>query len=1106
MTRFTQFLVLVVLVAATACTKRGKDEPSVANVPPVATATVNPEPAKKGDAPSAPPNTLAPSAVTLGDRKILIRDCLLRLPKTKQVATTALPGDRNRLIALTDNDAATSALMPATRNLPLDVVYHFGGDEVTPRELVVLLPEIAVANARTARVEVFASSVSADTGFQFLRADPLEETDRVQRFRLRPQVAKWVMIRFVPAIRAERVAVAEVALLGRVGPPESPYAFKESPAKAIDVIEKLKGIAGAPVALSSDEESLIADVKDGKFSKWSFADAALFVSGTREADKRKEYLTKIDALGSEAEKALAGIKNVEERSEKLLRWLHEKALAGGYIAGQTDVQPILDRGQFNCVSSAVLYNVLAKRLGLDVRGIQVPDHAFSIVYEGTKHFDVETTIAEGFNPIRDKAAVAEFESRTGFHYIPDSNRDQRREVTEAGMLAMVYFNHGVDLFNSGRFPAALDAFFCALCLDREQATATRGALTALAAWAVVEGAAGKFTEARSIVRSGLELAPNDARLRYARIHVWANYAQREFVRGGLDAGLTTLREAIADAPDGPFVQLQAWLVIQPGEALVADKKWEEAIALIEPALAKVDPPAREELLRWRGGVFMLWANEEIAAGRFEKALEIVERGLKLHPKDGRFPDLLTAVARNWVHTSYKEKGADGARQVIATLNEKGAKRPEMREAAKRAPYWLVIELQEDGKPDEAEALLADKGPLVPGEVDEKQILRDAFDHWAGSLLDKRDYRGAFGVYVRALGRLPDDPVMIAHMAYVLHRWFGSIEKAEGVEKAKELIARLREENPKLQAHIGLSTATAWTSIRALRDGGQYPEALEALDRFKEVLSKDDEVRNMYHHLYDHWADQHIQKKDHARAVDVYELAVQWSPKDRHVWNNLAATAQEWALRLQAEGQEGEAKSVLLRMLVRFAEVPDVAKIVRDHVPLVVQELRRAGKYSEALATLDRHWDLLQELHGDKAEKERRQIARQVYHVWADTFQEKQQWEKAVEVYEKGFQHLPKDKELQSGAAGVYYDWAKTFRDKKEWVKALEVFEKGIKRLPEDKELTDHAAGVYDQWARTFFEKDWDAAIAKYDEGLKRFPKSSLLKNNREFCEAKKKRK
>ena len=77
--------------------------------------------------------------------------------------------------------------------------------------------------------------MSADTGYQFVRADPLEATDRVQRFRLRPEAAKWVMIRFIPALRAERVAVAEIALLGKVGPPESAYAFKESPARAIDL-------------------------------------------------------------------------------------------------------------------------------------------------------------------------------------------------------------------------------------------------------------------------------------------------------------------------------------------------------------------------------------------------------------------------------------------------------------------------------------------------------------------------------------------------------------------------------------------------------------------------------------------------------------------------------------------------------------------------------------------------------------------------------------------------------------------------------------------------------------------------------------------------------
>src|SRR5262249_53958886 len=390
MKRLSQLLVPVVLVALTGCPKRESITPGDVTTTAISTtstsstsdqsrvlATKKPAGDEKTPAKSAagPPPT-----VDVAGRKILVRDCLLRLPKAQRVATTALPRDRDRLALLTDNDAATSPLLPATRNPPPDAVYHFGGAEVTPHELVVLLPETTPADARTARVEVLTSTVSADTGFQLVRADPLEATDRVQRFRLRPEVAKWVMIRFIPGMRADRVAVAEVALLGKVGPPESPYAFKESPVKAIDLIDKLKGMSGVPVALSRDEADLVADVKDGVFRKWPFADAALFVSGVTDADKRKEYRAKIDALATEAKKELEGTESVEAKGEKLLVWLHKKAMAGGYVAGQTDLTPILDRGVFNCVSSAVLYNALAKELKLDARGIQVPDHAFSILY------------------------------------------------------------------------------------------------------------------------------------------------------------------------------------------------------------------------------------------------------------------------------------------------------------------------------------------------------------------------------------------------------------------------------------------------------------------------------------------------------------------------------------------------------------------------------------------------------------------------------------------------------------------------------------------------------------------------------------------------------
>ena len=58
----------------------------------------------------------------------------------------------------------------------------------------------------------------------------------------------------------------------------------------------------------------------------------------------------------------------------------------------------------------------------------------------------------GFNPARNKAAQAEFEKLTGFAYIPDSHRDRRREVGELGLLAIIYYNHGVELTRAEALP------------------------------------------------------------------------------------------------------------------------------------------------------------------------------------------------------------------------------------------------------------------------------------------------------------------------------------------------------------------------------------------------------------------------------------------------------------------------------------------------------------------------------------------------------------------------------------------------------------------------------------------------------------------------------
>ena len=124
----------------------------------------------------------------------------------------------------------------------------------------------------------------------------------------------------------------------------------------------------------------------------------LLAAGVSDELRRSEYAKRLDALVAEARKAGASAGGPLDRGDKLLRWLHDGPLAKGYASKQSSLAVVLDEGKFNCVSSAVLFNDLACRLGLDARAVEVPDHAFSIVYHDGRHADVETTTARRLQP------------------------------------------------------------------------------------------------------------------------------------------------------------------------------------------------------------------------------------------------------------------------------------------------------------------------------------------------------------------------------------------------------------------------------------------------------------------------------------------------------------------------------------------------------------------------------------------------------------------------------------------------------------------------------------------------------------------------------------
>lgn len=194
------------------------------------------------------------------------------------------------------------------------------------------------------------------------------------------------------------------------------------------------------------EAEFFNDLKDKRLQKWSLADAFFIASGIRDEvmlESARDWLT---ALVVEAKEVVSIYRSPHERADHLLRWLHKRVFKN-YQARSTDAVEIMKFGRFNCLSSCIVYGMIGERLGLNIRGIAVDQHAFCRVYSDKKvmgsssmksragGWDVETTTALGFNPGRslhiDRTVVS----------VPRSRYRNRREISLWEMIGLIYTNH-----------------------------------------------------------------------------------------------------------------------------------------------------------------------------------------------------------------------------------------------------------------------------------------------------------------------------------------------------------------------------------------------------------------------------------------------------------------------------------------------------------------------------------------------------------------------------------------------------------------------------------------------------------------------------------------
>lgn len=134
---------------------------------------------------------------------------------------------------------------------------------------------------------------------------------------------------------------------------------------------------------------------------------AIFASGDRRSDSAYAAITaRFDAFVAREHADLAAFKNPDLRAERLLRDMHAgffkrgTVVSGpqpGYDYDQSAFTGIFADGRFNCVSSAILYMLLAREFGFTVKGAVMPFHAYvHLVFPNGTSAEVETTTPDGY--------------------------------------------------------------------------------------------------------------------------------------------------------------------------------------------------------------------------------------------------------------------------------------------------------------------------------------------------------------------------------------------------------------------------------------------------------------------------------------------------------------------------------------------------------------------------------------------------------------------------------------------------------------------------------------------------------------------------------------
>jgi tetratricopeptide (TPR) repeat protein len=250
---------------------------------------------------------------------------------------------------------------------------------------------------------------------------------------------------------------------------------------------------------SALEERLLADAADGRWDEHSLFTAAAIAGGAQTDRELDELTSMFSTLSIALRTDLPPDQPPSDRAKSLLALLHRRVLVGGYDLQATEPATVFANGRYNCVSATLFFNSLAREAGLSVHAVRLPQHTRSAVVDGQTQIVVEPTCVGG---IGDRAS-GDAESHA-------------QPISDVALVAMVYYNRGVESLRRRNFEEAIRLNRLALTLEPDNADARGNLLAAINKQALELAAKRQFESALALFDAGLSIAPDHFPLRQNR--------------------------------------------------------------------------------------------------------------------------------------------------------------------------------------------------------------------------------------------------------------------------------------------------------------------------------------------------------------------------------------------------------------------------------------------------------------------------------------------------------------------------------------------------------------------------------------------------------------